>query len=375
MLPVEFIDIMQQQLGAQAPELFHALEQEPVTSIRLNDKIDELSFDADIDEVPWHYDGYYLSERPQFMLDPLMHAGCYYVQEASSMLIQRALEQYVSEDSVVLDLCAAPGGKATLISQYLGAQGLLVANEVVRQRVFILSENIQKWGNGNTVVTHNAPALFGEALPNTFDCVLVDAPCSGEGMFRKDEQAIAEWSPRNVRLCVDRQRTILHDMWDALKPGGILIYSTCTFNRHECEENALWIADELGADILPLGLDPSWGITESIAGYHCYPHLVRGEGFYLCVLRKRRQQHTYHRRGPRTRTLMAHPSRRLGTAATRQVHNRLPCQVQRADRLYEHAFPVHLTGLRIGGRARQTVCSAAQPVNVEGYTSGGIPAT
>lgn len=289
MLPVEFIDIMQQQLGAQAPELFHALEQEPVTSIRLNDKIDELSFDADIDEVPWHYDGYYLSERPQFTLDPLMHAGCYYVQEASSMLIQRALEQYVSEDSVVLDLCAAPGGKATLISQYLGAQGLLVANEVVRQRVFILSENIQKWGNGNTVVTHNAPALFGEALPNTFDCVLVDAPCSGEGMFRKDEQAIAEWSPRNVRLCVDRQRTILHDMWDALKPGGILIYSTCTFNRHECEENALWIADELGADILPLGLDPSWGITESIAGYHCYPHLVRGEGFYLCVLRKRRR--------------------------------------------------------------------------------------
>ena len=205
------------------------------------------------------------------------------------MLIQRALEQYVSEDSVVLDLCAAPGGKATLISQYLGAQGLLVANEVVRQRVFILSENIQKWGNGNTVVTHNAPALFGEALPNTFDCVLVDAPCSGEGMFRKDEQAIAEWSPRNVRMCVDRQRTILHDMWDALKPGGILIYSTCTFNRHECEENALWIADELGADILPLGLDPSWGITESIAGYHCYPHLVRGEGFYLCVLRKRRR--------------------------------------------------------------------------------------
>ena len=160
MLPVEFVDMMQQQLGAQAPQLFRALEEEPVTSIRLNDKIDELSFNADIDEVPWHYEGYYLSERPQFTLDPLFHAGCYYVQEASSMLIQCALEQYVSEDALVLDLCAAPGGKATLISQYLGAQGLLVANEVIRQRVFILSENIQKWGNGNAVVTHNAPALF-----------------------------------------------------------------------------------------------------------------------------------------------------------------------------------------------------------------------
>ena len=292
MLPVEFLDMMQQQLGQQAPLLFRALEDEPVVSIRLNDKIDELSFDADADEVPWHYDGYYLSERPMFTLDPLFHAGCYYVQEASSMLIQLALEQYVPEQSIVLDLCAAPGGKATLISQYLGQDGLLVANEVVRQRVFVLSENIQKWGNGNTVVTHNTPALFADALPNTFDCILVDAPCSGEGMFRKDEQAIADWSMRTVRTCVERQRSILQDVWDALKPGGIIIYSTCTFNRHEDEENAMWIAEELGADILPLRLDPAWGITESLAGYHCYPHLVRGEGFYLCVLRKHRADFT-----------------------------------------------------------------------------------
>lgn len=292
MLPVEFIDMMQQQLGVQAPHLFHALEQEPVTSIRLNDKIDELSFDADIDEVPWHYDGYYLSERPQFTLDPLFHAGCYYVQEASSMLIQRALEQYVNEDSLVLDLCAAPGGKSTLISQYLGPQGLLVANEVIRQRVFILSENIQKWGNGNTVVTHNAPKLFGEVMPNAFDCMLVDAPCSGEGMFRKDAQAIADWSMRTVRTCVERQRSILADAWAALKPGGILIYSTCTFNRHENEENVMWICEELGADILPLSMEPEWGVTESIAGYHCYPHLVRGEGFFLCAMRKHKRDYS-----------------------------------------------------------------------------------
>ena len=287
MLPIDFIHSMQQQLGAaDAERLFHALEGEPVTSIRLNDKIDELTFDADTGEVPWNEDGYYLSTRPQFTLDPLFHAGCYYVQEASSMFLQQVLEQFVEPDSIVLDLCAAPGGKSTLISQYLGDEGLLISNEVVRQRVFILSENIQKWGNGNTVVTHNQPVDFGERLPNLFDCMLIDAPCSGEGMFRKDPDAIAEWSKTNVRLCADRQRTIVEDAWDALKPGGILIYSTCTFNRTENEHNALWIAEELGADVLDIGFDPAWGITEGHPGYHFYPHKTRGEGLYICAFRK-----------------------------------------------------------------------------------------
>ena len=194
MLPVEFIESMHQQLGAEAELLIRALETAPVTSIRLNNKIDVLTFDCDTDEVPWHVDGYYLSERPAFTLDPLFHAGCYYVQEASSMFLQQALEQYVDPSSIVLDLCAAPGGKSTLISEYLGRFGLLVSNEVVRQRVFILSENIQKWGNGNTVVTHNTAEEYGERCRHLFDCMVVDAPCSGEGMFRKDEQARAEWS-------------------------------------------------------------------------------------------------------------------------------------------------------------------------------------
>lgn len=278
---------MQQQLGlAEADKLLHALEEEPVTSIRLNDKIDELTFDADTADVPWNEDGYYLSRRPQFTLDPLFHAGCYYVQEASSMFLQQVLEQYVSRDSIVLDLCAAPGGKSTLISQYIGNEGLLVSNEVVRQRVFILSENIQKWGIGNTVVTHNQPLDFGERLPNLFDCVLVDAPCSGEGMFRKDPNAIAEWSKANVRLCAERQRTIVEDVWEALRPGGVLIYSTCTFNRQENEHNVLWIAEELGAEVLDVRYDPAWGITEGHPGYHFYPHKTRGEGLYICALRK-----------------------------------------------------------------------------------------
>ncbi|MBO4986505.1 MAG: RsmB/NOP family class I SAM-dependent RNA methyltransferase, partial [Paludibacteraceae bacterium] len=269
MLPVEFIESLHEQLAPnEVQQLCQALETTPVTSIRLNDKIDYLTFECDTDEVPWHEDGYYLSERPQFTLDPLFHAGCYYVQEASSMFVECALQQYLSRDSVVLDLCAAPGGKSTLISQYLGDAGLLVSNEVVRQRVFILSENIQKWGNGNTVVTHNQAADFGMRLPSLFDCILVDAPCSGEGMFRKDDGAISEWSEKNVNACVERQRKIVQDVWDALRPGGLLIYSTCTFNPWENEENVEWIAETLGADILPVNIHPSWGITEGHPGYH-----------------------------------------------------------------------------------------------------------
>ena len=270
----------------EAQKLCQALETEPVVSIRLNDKIDYLTFDADTEEVPWHVDGYYLSRRPQFTLDPLFHAGCYYVQEASSMFLGEVLNQYVKRDSIVLDMCAAPGGKSTLISQYLGEEGLLVSNEVVRQRVFVLSENIQKWGNGNTVVTHNYATDFGNKLQNLFDCILVDAPCSGEGMFRKDAGAVEEWSPKNVQECVARQCEILDDVWDALKPGGVLIYSTCTFNQEENEQNVKWIIEELGAELLPIAYDPTWGIVEGNPGYHFYPHKVKGEGLYMCALRK-----------------------------------------------------------------------------------------
>jgi len=303
MLPIDFIENMHQLLGSEAGQLFNALESAPVTSIRLNDKIDTLTFDCDIDDVPWHLDGYYLSGRPQFTLDPLFHAGCYYVQEASSMFLQQVLEQHVSPDSIVLDLCAAPGGKSTLISQYLGEGGLLISNEVVRQRVFVLSENIQKWGNGNTIVTHNKADDFGARCANLFDCVLVDAPCSGEGMFRKDETAIAEWSLKNVQMCAERQRRILMDVWDALKPGGICIYSTCTFNSQENEENAQWIAECLGADVLPVACEPDWNITEGMPGYHFYPHKTRGEGFYICAFRKLEEEYTpFHIRENRQKT-------------------------------------------------------------------------
>ncbi len=291
-LPLDFIEDMRQQLGSEAELLFRSLDEEPVTAIRLNDKVNTLTFDCDIDEVPWHLEGYYLSERPQFTLDPLFHTGAYYVQEASSMFIQQALDQYVSPNSLVLDLCAAPGGKSTLVSQFLDKDGLLISNEVIRQRVFILSENIQKWGNGNTVVTHNRAADFGERCRNLFDCVLVDAPCSGEGMFRKGWNTRDEWSRRNVLMCAERQRKILMDVWDALRPGGILIYSTCTFNKEENENNVLWVAECLGAEILELDYEPEWGITEGNPGYHFYPHKVKGEGLYVCVLQKDKDDYT-----------------------------------------------------------------------------------
>ena len=202
------------------------------------------------------------------------------------MFLQQALEQYVDTSSIVLDLCAAPGGKSTLISEFLGSDGLLVSNEVNRQRVFILSENLQKWGNGNAVVTHNSPAEFGDKCRHIFDCIVVDAPCSGEGMFRKDLQARSEWSLKAVKLCAERQRSILMDVWDALKPGGILLYSTCTFNEEENEKNVEWLAESLGAEVLPIDYEPSWGIVEGSIGYHFYPHKAKGEGFYLCALRK-----------------------------------------------------------------------------------------
>jgi len=296
MLPFDFIEQMRPLLGAELDAFLQSLQTERETSVRVNDKIpfEQLTVlhEAGLEEVPWCPDGYYLKHRPQFTLDPLLHAGCYYVQEASSMFLDEVLAQFVRPDSIVLDMCAAPGGKSTLISQFLGEEGLLVSNEVVRSRVFVLSENIQKWGNGNTIVTHNPARDFGDQAENLFDCVLVDAPCSGEGLFRKDEEAVDEWSLKNVQMCAERQQEILRYVWPALKPGGVMIYSTCTYNDVEDEQSALFIRDTLGADVLKVSLEPTWNIVESgKVGYHFYPHKTRGEGLYICVLRKRDGQY------------------------------------------------------------------------------------
>lgn len=290
MLPVDFIDNMSRQLGEELDSFCQAMNESATVSIRLNDKLPRTQLDviSQADEslrVPWSEDGWYLKTRPQFTLDPLLHAGCYYVQEPSSMFLEYVLKQLVPHSAVVLDLCAAPGGKSTIISQHLKDEGLLVSNEVVRQRVFVLSENMQKWGNGNCVVTHNKPAEFGQKLPAAFDCILVDAPCSGEGMFRKDEKAQEEWSLQNIQMCAKRQKDILANVWEALKPGGIIIYSTCTFNETENEQITRFISRELGAETISLDIPQEWGIVQT-DGYHFYPHKVKGEGLYMSVLRK-----------------------------------------------------------------------------------------
>ena len=238
--------------------------------------------------VPWCPDAFYLPARPPFTFDPLLHAGAYYVQDASSMFLAQVLSvasAYMPERPVVLDLCAAPGGKSTLLRSLLPSDALLLCNEPIPKRAQVLAENMTKWGHPAVVVSQNYPADFAP-LAGLFDMIVADVPCSGEGMFRKDEGAVSDWSLAAVDLCRRRQRDILSAVWPALKPGGCLVYSTCTFNRLEDEENVQWIQRQLGADVLPVPCRAEWGIQEGEPGYHFFPHKTRGEGFYVALLRK-----------------------------------------------------------------------------------------
>src|SRR5436190_23182745 len=221
---------------------------EQITSIRINpfkSSAEKLIHDSRLtihENIPWCEHGYYLKERPSFTFDPLFHAGCYYVQEASSMFLEQALKQTVdlSKPLRVLDLCAAPGGKSTHIQSLISPGSLLVSNEVIKSRCNILKDNIIKWGCNNVVVTNNDPKDFAR-LENYFDVIVVDAPCSGSGLFRRDEEAIGEWSENNVQLCSQRQQRIIADVWPALKKEGILIYSTCSYSKDEDENIIKWM--------------------------------------------------------------------------------------------------------------------------------------
>ncbi len=289
-LPLEFEQAMQKRLASSFPDFMQSLKEAIPVSIRLN-PIKKYSA-ARLEKIPWSKHGRYLDERPVFTLDPLLHAGAYYVQEASSMLLEQAFEQSVdlSAGIKVLDLCAAPGGKSTHLLSLMNDKSLLVSNEVIRSRASVLSENIQKWGYGNAVVTNNDPQDF-QRLTGFFDVIVVDAPCSGEGLFRKDPEAMTEWSMENVMLCSQRQQRIVADIWPALKEDGVLIYSTCTYNEKENEDNLKWLNDNKNCEFVPLTLNANWGIEEikkeKTIGYRCYPHKVRGEGFFISVIRKR----------------------------------------------------------------------------------------
>ena len=287
-LPVSFEESMRRLLGDEYEAFREALLGDPAVSIRLNRS--KCVAEPDYEPVAWATDGYYLSERPAFTFDPLLHAGCYYVQEASSMFVEQAVKQHLGEARVALDLCAAPGGKSTLLRSLLPETCVLVSNEVMRPRAQVLAENISKWGHPRCMVTSNYPADF-TPLGELFDLILVDAPCSGEGMFRKDEVAVKEWNPENVEVCWRRQRDILSDVWPTLRPGGLLVYSTCTFNTSEDEENVRWMMDELEAELLPIATDAAWGVTHSLVkdvahAYRFLPGRTRGEGFFLAALRK-----------------------------------------------------------------------------------------
>jgi NOL1/NOP2/fmu family ribosome biogenesis protein len=225
----------------------------------------------------------------------LLHAGAYYVQEASSMFVWQALEVIKHETGgralKMLDLCAAPGGKSTLLAS-AGTQHLVVANEVIRQRAGILTENLGKWGQANVVVTSNDARDFNQ-LPGFFDVMLVDAPCSGSGLFRKDAQAVEEWSSDNVQLCSQRQQRILADALPALAEGGYLIYSTCSYSVEENEQVADWLVTEMGLAPVPLDPPADWHIVETVTdhgatGYRFYPDKLQGEGFFLAVFRQQR---------------------------------------------------------------------------------------
>lgn len=243
--------------------------------------------------VPWTKYGFYLGQRPSFTLDPEFHAGKYYVQEASSMFLEQAFKQVASNVSSirVLDLCAAPGGKSTHLLSLMDENSLLVTNEVIRSRANILSENIQKWGYDNVVVTSNDPQDFSR-LDAFFDVVVVDAPCSGEGLFRKDPEAASSWSLENVAHCSKRQKRILEDVWPAVKEEGYLIYSTCTYSQAEDEENMIWLASENDVEFVTLDLPAEWQIEtvvqDKMIGYRLYPHQVKGEGLFLSTVRKMR---------------------------------------------------------------------------------------
>ena len=260
-----------------------------LTSIRLNPKkpVNQSSLPINT-KVPWCHNAYYLKTRPSFTLDPFFHAGQYYVQEASSMILDKVVRQLgiLSQECKALDLCAAPGGKSTLLLSLMNDEGLLVSNEVIRSRAFMLRDNITKWGYANAIVTQNDPAKFSN-LKSYFDLILVDAPCSGEGLFRKDPSSMDQWSEENVRVCSLRQKRILANAIPALNNSGYLIYSTCTYNEHENDQQVKWLMESFDLETVHIELSPEWGISYNGLSYKCYPNKVEGEGFAFSIFKKK----------------------------------------------------------------------------------------
>ena len=303
-LPAIFTEKTRLLMGEERFERYlQSFEEEPPVSIRLNPMKASPNLSKgrefqvlDGERVPWCRHAYYLKKRPNFTMDPLFHAGCYYVQEASSMFLDEVLRQYspllLEGSGEALDMCAAPGGKSTLLRSALPKDCVLYSNEPIRNRANILLENVTKWGYENHLVTNNYPKDYRKSKL-MFDLILCDVPCSGEGMFRKDEATIREWSEQNVEKCWQLQRDIVDDAWHCLNSGGLFIYSTCTFNTKENEENIRYFLEQYDdMEVVPINIQPEWNITGSLLeGFHepvyrFIPGISRGEGLFMCVLRK-----------------------------------------------------------------------------------------
>ncbi len=294
-LPPAFENQLSYLSDAEKNELRQALDEPSITSIRVNPA--KWNQPVNQSKVLWSDQGYYLEERPNFTCDPLLHAGTYYVQEASSMVIGYVLKTLLSdlpENAVILDLCAAPGGKSTDLAASLRKGDVLVSNEVIQSRARILKENVIKWGSTSHWVSSNDPEDFKQ-LPGLFDLVLVDAPCSGEGLFRKDPEALNEWSPEAVSHCSKRQQRILADAWDCIAEGGFLIYATCTYNQSENEEVLDWLRATHQIEPVEVPVE-KYGFQcferNDFPLYKAFPHLVKGEGFSFFVVRKQEQVQT-----------------------------------------------------------------------------------
>ena len=291
-LPESLLHDLKQVTGFNEQSFIAAHEENALTSVR-HHPVKGLKT-AINNAVPWCAGGEYLPARPVFTLDPAYHAGAYYVQEASSMFLAHMWSSIFKDSKGirVLDLCAAPGGKSTLIASLLDSESLLISNEVIRSRASILEENMSRWGYMNTWVACNDPRDFTK-LSGYFDAIVIDAPCSGSGLFRKDARALEDWTEANVALCSARQQRIIADIWPALKQDGILIYATCSFSTPEDETLLDTIANEYQMQTLSVPIIAEWGITEvksprkHMTGYRFFPDKTKGEGFFIAALQKK----------------------------------------------------------------------------------------
>ncbi len=301
MIPQDFIHQLQNEHSLYAQKIIDAIKEgnAPI-SIRINKKKAQLQDFEHLPQVPWCNKGFYLNYRPVFSKDIKWHQGIYYVQEASSMFLDYILNQVFPANQrsakKVLDLCAAPGGKTTLLVDFFDDNSLIIANELIPNRLAILRENLGRYGVLNVISTGVKPEVFANKTPNFFDVILVDAPCSGEGLFRKDNAAMKEWSYNTINMCKHKQRDILVQAVGALADNGVLIYSTCTFNKIENDENVAFIENNLGLERISV-IDENLeklGVVVENGIYRFFPGWVQGEGFFLSIFKKKEYSQTHN---------------------------------------------------------------------------------